>query len=275
MAAPGADKRKAEAAEKAVDAVTEKAAPAAAPAALPRSGGRKSKDKWKMKEWYNIHAPRTFNETVIGESVASDPALLIGRQTDVTVTDLTGDPSKMHIKLKFRIISVDGHEAKTEFVGHSLTSDYVRRLTRRKTTKTDHIVDIRTADGYIIRIKTMAIAGKRIQSSQEEALRGLLNKFFVNFGKDKKLSGLISAIISGDLAKEAMRECKKIVPLRRIEIRKTEILKRGEAEQESILEAEPEVEEDSASEDIPEEEPETEDEEPADEEVSSDDSAEE
>ena len=108
------------------------------------AAGRKSKDKWKMKEWYNVHAPRMFNETVIGETPAADPEFLIGRQSEVTVQDLTGDFSKMHIKLRFKIVGYDGHEAKTELIGHDLTSDYVRRLTRRKKTKTDHVVDAHT-----------------------------------------------------------------------------------------------------------------------------------
>ena len=111
-------------------------------------GGRKVRDKWKAKEWYKIHAPRMFNEAEIGETPSADPEFVIGRTVEVTVQDLTGDFSKMHIKLKFKVSSVDGHDAKTEFTGHDLTSDYVRRLTRRKKTKTDHVVDIVTKDGF-------------------------------------------------------------------------------------------------------------------------------
>ena len=132
------------------------------------AAGRKVKDKWKAKEWYKIHAPRMFNESEIGETPSADPEFVIGRTVEVTVQDLTGDFSKMHIKLKFKVTSVDGHDAKTAFIGHDLTSDYVRRLTRRRKTKTDHVVDIVTKDGFTYRIKTMSIADRRIQSSQED-----------------------------------------------------------------------------------------------------------
>ena len=202
------------------------------------AAGRKAKDKWKMKEWYNVHAPRMFNETVIGETPSADPEYLIGRQSEVTVQDLTGDFSKMHIKLRFKIVGYDGHEAKTEFMGHDLTSDYVRRLTRRKKTKTDHVVDVKTADGFTLRLKTMSIADRRIQASQEEGMRAAIAQYLTAFAAENKLADIIKAIISGDMAKDTAKACHAIIPIKRVEIRKSEVLVRGEGEPESIVEAE-------------------------------------
>ena len=203
--------------------------------AKANAGGRKVKDKWKAKEWYTIHAPRMFNEAEIGETPSADPEYVIGRTAEVTVQDLTGDFYKMHIKLKFRIVSVDGHDAKTEFTGHDLTSDYVRRLTRRKKTKTDHVVDIVTKDGFSYRIKTMAIADKRIQSSQEDAMRRVIGETLVNIGKEETLSQVVKAIVSGDLAKDLARACRVVIPIKRIEIRKSEVKAVGDSEPESII----------------------------------------
>ena len=221
------------------------------------STAKKAKDKWKAKEWYNVHAPRMFNETVIGESPAVEPELLIGRQAEVTVQDLTGDFSKMHIKLKFKICEVDGHEAKTEFMGHDLTSDHVRRLTRRKKTKTDHVVDVTTADGFVLRLKTMSIADRRIQASQEEGMRAAIKDYLTSYAAENKLADVIKAIISGDMSKDTARACHQIIPIKRIEIRKSEILARGEGEPESIIEAEEPAEAPAAEETVeaPAEEP--------------------
>ena len=201
------------------------------------SAGRKVKDKWKAKEWYKIHAPRMFNEAEIGETPSADPEFVLGRTVEVTVQDLTGDFSKMHIKLKFKIVETDGHEAKTEFIGHDLTSDYVRRLTRRKKTKTDHVVDVVTADRFVLRIKTMSIADRRIQASQEDAMRGVIKDFLMQYAAQNKLADVVKAIISGDLAKDTAKACHIIIPIKRIEIRKSEVLRKGEGEPESIIEA--------------------------------------
>ena len=219
------------------------------PAKKPKAAaGRKVKDKWKAKEWYKIHAPRMFNEAEIGETPSADPEFVIGRTAEVTVQDLTGDFSKMHIKLKFKVNAVDGYDAKTVFIGHDLTSDYVRRLTRRRKTKTDHVVDITTKDGFVYRIKTMSIAERRIQSSQEEGMRAVIADTLVQIGKEKTLSEIVKDIVSGDLAKDLARACRIVIPIKRIEIRKSEVLQAGEGEPESILPAAEPVEEAPAEE---------------------------
>lgn len=202
-----------------------------------KATSRKVKDKWKAKEWYKVHAPRMFNEAEIGETPSADPENLLGRTAEVTVQELTGDYSKMHIKLRFRISGIDGHDAKTTFIGHDLTSDYVRRLTRRKKTKTDHVVDVATKDGFVIRLKPMSIAERRIQASKEDAMRGLMGQSLTEMGKEMTLSEIVKAIVSGDLAKNVAKACRVIIPIKRVEIRRSEILAVGEGEPEPIIEA--------------------------------------
>lgn len=192
-----------------------------------KAATRKVKDRWKAKEWYKIYAPKMFNEMQIGETPSADPSSLIGRTTEVTVHDLTGDFSKMHIKLKFKINEVNGFDARTIFVGQDLTSDYVRRLTRRRRTKTDHVVDARTKDGYLVRIKPMSVTEKRIQSSQETAIRAIMTETIQKLAADMTMTDLVKAIISGDLAKELAKASKVVVPIKRMEIRRTEVLEMG------------------------------------------------
>jgi small subunit ribosomal protein S3Ae len=192
-----------------------------------KSASRKVKDKWKAKEWYKLYAPRMFNEVEIGETPSADPSTLIGRTTEVTVHDLTGDFSKMHVKLRFKVDDVNGFDARTVFIGHDLTSDYVRRLTRRKRTKTDHVVDVETKDGFRIRVKPMSIAEKRIQSSQESAIREIMRSAIEAKAEEMSVAEMVKDIISGDLAKDIAKACRVVVPIKRVEIRKTEVLEMG------------------------------------------------
>ena len=211
-------------------------------AAVQKPTARKVKDRWKAKEWYKIHAPMMFNQAVLGETPSADAASLVGRMTEVTVHDLTGDFSKMHVKLKFKVDDVRGFEAHTIFVGQDLTSDYIRRLTRRKKTKTDHVIDVVTKDGYKVRIKPMSITDKRIQASQETAVRALMTNDLQKAASEMTISELVKAIISGDMARELSNVSKVIVPIKRVEIRKTEVLEMGNkaAQDQSIMEAPPE-----------------------------------
>jgi small subunit ribosomal protein S3Ae len=222
---------------------------------------RKVKDKWKAKEWYKVYAPAMFNQVLLGETPGADPSNLVGRTTEATVHDLTGDFSKMHVKILFQINDVRGYDAYTVFMGHDLTSDYVRRLTRRKRTKTDHTIDVRTKDGYLVRVKTMSVADRRIQSSQESAIRMIIEEGISQAVVEMTVSDLVRSIISGDLAKDIARSCKTIVPIKRVEIRKTEVLEMGEPmpviEQAEEAESSEIAEEEVSEEEVSEEEAES------------------
>ena len=208
---------------------------AATKKASTKTASRKVKDRWKAKEWYKIYAPRMFNQAQLGETPSADATNLIGRTTEATVHDINGDFSKMHVKLKFKVQDVNGFDAHTVFIGQDLTSDYIRRLTRRKRTKTDHVIDVRTKDGYLIRVKPMSITEKRIQSSQETALRTMMDEEMRKMGEEKTISEIVKAIIDGEMAHRLGTVCKVIVPIKRVEIRKTEVLEMGSAPQDQLV----------------------------------------
>src|ERR1051326_242412 len=94
---------------------------------VSRTAVKKVKDKWKAKQWYAIRAPKMYNGVVIAETLADETDKLVGRVAEATLQDLSGDFSKMHVKLYFKVNGVKGTEAVTKFTGHELTSDYIRR----------------------------------------------------------------------------------------------------------------------------------------------------
>jgi len=192
-----------------------------------RAAARKIKDKWKAKVWYNLLAPEMFNKQLLGETPTDTPGKLVGRVTEVTVQDLTGDFSKMHIKLAFRVSQVAGQDALTQFVGHDMTSDYIRRLTRRKRTRTDLTVDVVTKDGWNVRVKPMAITDRRIQSSKQRVIRTIMTKLVVDVAAKQSIGEFVKGIISGDLAKTIALGCKPIHPVSRVEVRKSEVWAMG------------------------------------------------
>ena len=193
-----------------------------------RAAARKIKDKWKAKVWYNLLAPDMFNKQALGETPTDDPGKLVGRITEVTVQDLTGDFSKMHIKLAFRVSQVQGQDALTQFVGHDMTSDYIRRLTRRKRTRTDLTVDVVTKDGWNVRVKPMAITDRRIQTAKQRVIRTIMTKMVVDVAAKQSIGEFVKGIISGDLAKTIALACKPIHPVSRVEVRKSEVWSMGE-----------------------------------------------
>ena len=192
-----------------------------------KTTARKVKDKWKSKNWYTVIAPDMFNRMKLAETLVDEPDKMLGRILEVTVQELTGDFAKTHIKLLFKVNRIAGTEAHTEFVGHDLTSDYIRRMTRRKRSKADITIDIVTKDEFHIRVKPMAISERRIQSSQKTAIRNNMKVALIEWAKNVTIDEYVKAVISGDMIRELSKSCKPIQPMNRVEVRRSEVMKIG------------------------------------------------
>lgn len=193
--------------------------------ARARQAARRTKDRWKAKQWFQITAPASFSNKVIAETLADEPEKVMGRTAEASMFDLTGDMKQMHIKLHFQVTDVQDRNAKASYVGHEMTSDYVRRLTRRGATKISAVFDLRTKDGSRIRVKPFAITDRRAQTTQAQAIRAVMQDELSKSAQDHSLSGFLADLLVGDLTSRIYKEARKIHPVRRIEVAKAEVLK--------------------------------------------------
>jgi len=230
--------------------------------ARSRAAARKVKDRWKAKNWYNVLAPASFDNATIAETLTDDPMKLTDRVTEISMQDLTNDFRKSHIKLYFKVNQVEDNNAKTEFIGHTLTSDYLRRMVRRRRSKIDAVYETKTRDGARIRVKPFATTDRRIQNSQKKIIRLTMRKTIVTKAKAMTLSEFVKYIIDGKLGSDIYKSCKTVYPVRRIEIYKTQVLRQPTIEiEEPASETEQEKPELEESEEVSaEEEPEESDE---------------
>jgi len=192
--------------------------------ARARVAARRTKDKWKAKNWYKINAPAAFNSATLAETLADEPEKLAGRTVEVTLNELTGDMKQMHVKLSFQVSEVVDLTAKTQFVGHTMTSDYIRRLTRRGNSKIPAVFDLETKDGSRIRVKPFAVTDRRCQTTQSQEMRRIMGRLLTESAQKNNLSGFLSDILLGDLTNAMFKEVRKIHPVRRVEIAKSEML---------------------------------------------------
>ena len=233
--------------------------------ARSRAAARKVKDRWKAKNWYNVLAPASFDNVTIAETLADDPSKLTDRVTEISMQDLTNDFRKSHIKLYFKVNQIEDNNAKTAYIGHTLTSDYLRRMIRRRRSKIDAVYDAKTRDGARLRIKPFATTDRRIQNSQKKIIRLTMRKTILSKAKSMTLSEFIKYIIEGKLGSDIYKACKKFYPVRRIEIYKTEVTQQPTIEIEEPKPAEPEEKPETESEKEESEEESEESEEPVEE----------
>jgi small subunit ribosomal protein S3Ae len=195
----------------------------------PRRRAAATKDKWKMKDWFVIYAPEFFGSKEIGLTPADEPEKVVGRVIETTLRDLTGDFTKSHVKLYFQVYDVKGQNAYTKFKGHTLARSYIRSLVRRRTTRVDGIFNVTTKDGYKLRVMGMVIAYRRIQTSQERAIREIIRDIIYKKAEELNFADFVLQSVNGQIASEIAKEARKIYPIKRAEVRKIKVLAEPEA----------------------------------------------
>jgi small subunit ribosomal protein S3Ae len=188
---------------------------------------RTVKDKWRSKRWYKVRAPGLFQHVELGETVATEPEQLIGRTLEATLPELSGaaDAGKAHVKLRFRIERVSGDGvAEARYVGHDLTSDYVRRLARRKRSKIDTALTVTTKDGVSVVLKPVAVGEQRLQTRLRAELRHKMVEILTEEAKQRTSAEFVREMLQGDLSKILAHGLKNLYPLKKIEIRRSEVL---------------------------------------------------
>ncbi|MHB1435104.1 MAG: 30S ribosomal protein S3ae [Thermoplasmata archaeon] len=188
---------------------------------------RTVKDKWRSKKTYKVRAPGIFQHAEIGETIANEPEQIIGRTLETTFQELSGgaDAGKAHIKLRFQIERVTGDGfAEARFVGHDLTSDYIRRLARRKRSKIDLALRIVTQDGVAIILKPVAVGEQRLQANLRAKLRGKMVEVLKAEAQSKPAATFVREMLQGELTKTLAQGVKTLYPLKKIEIRRSIVL---------------------------------------------------
>ena len=196
--------------------------------AKARAAARRQKDKWKSKRWFSIRAPRNpWSFRVIGETLAEEPEMLIGRNYEIMQNELDGDFSKMHVKIKFRVSDVLGNDAITEFIGHQMMQDHVRRQVRRDRGKIDDTVDVVTEDGFYVRFKPLILTRERVKSSQKNEIRSVARDTILKAGASSTWVSMQKSVMDGELEALIKEEASKISPIRMVMIRRTQLIKSG------------------------------------------------
>jgi small subunit ribosomal protein S3Ae len=188
---------------------------------------RTVKDKWRSKHWFKVRAPGLFQHVELGETVATEPEQIVGRTLEATLPELSGgaDSGKAHVKLRFRIERLGGDGvAEARFIGHDLTSDYVRRLARRKRSKIDLALTVTTKDGVQIILKPVAVGEQRLQTRLRAELRHKMVSILTEEAAKRSSAEFVREMLQGELSKVLAHGLKTLYPLKKIEIRRSEVL---------------------------------------------------
>lgn len=186
-------------------------------------GAKKVVDKWKSKTWYQVYGPDIFEQKEIAQVPATEDANLENRILQITLADLTGDMTQTYMNLLFRVSEVKGKSVYTKLIGHFLSPSYMRSLVRRRRSIVDEIVDVVTKDGVKIRVKISVFTAKRLSTGVRTAMRLEMRAELIEHAKNTEFNTFEQEIIFGKFSSKLYKAVKRVAPVKRVEIRKTEV----------------------------------------------------
>ena len=203
---------------------------------MARRKGR-VKDKWREKRWVSVIAPDSFNNIPIAYVPITDDENAVGRVLEVTLFDiLKGDPSQHQYKIYFQIDKVDGDKASTIFKRYEYSKEFLRSLVRRGSSKINFIIDIKTKDGYVFRIKVLALTHRQLNTSRQHALRVIARDVINKTIPEMTIDQFVQATCYSKINSDIMAAFKKVIKVRHVGLEKVKLIRTADKET-KLLEA--------------------------------------
>lgn len=191
----------------------------------------KVKDKWREKRWVNVYAPDSFNNVPIAYIPITDDENAKGRVIEVTLFDiLKGDPSQHQYKMYFQIHKVDGDKATTVFKRYEYSKEFLRSLIRRGSSRITFMLEAKTKDGYIFRIKVIALTHRKLNTSRKHAFRLIAKDVMEKTIPHMTIDQFVQATCYGKINSDIMAATKKVIRMRHVGLEKVKLIRTAEAE---------------------------------------------
>ena len=189
------------------------------------------KDKWREKKWVTVIAPDSFNNVPIAYIPITDEENAKGRVIEVTLYDiLKGDTSQHQYKIYFQIDKVEGDKATSIFKRYQYATEFLRSLVRRGSSKITFVSEVKTKDGYIFRIKIIALTHRQLNTSRKRALRLIAKDVMEKTIPQMTIDQFVQATCYGKINSDIMAAAKKVIRMRHVGLEKVKLVRTAEAE---------------------------------------------
>lgn len=153
----------------------------------------------------------------------------------MNLADLNSDEDQASKKIRLCIEEVQGRSCLTDFHGMQLTRDKICSLIKKWQTLIEAQVDVKTTDGYVVRMFCMAFTARQreqvkancyAQTAQIRKIRRKMTEIMTQEASKCQLRELVKKLIPEVIGKEIEKQCKGIFPLKDCMIRKVKIMKK-------------------------------------------------
>jgi small subunit ribosomal protein S3Ae len=171
-------------------------------------------DTWKTKMWFHLYTPEILEKKELCLVPANSPDALVGRIATIPVTLLGGNPYS-GVFLRFKITSVEGTNANTEWWGIETAQNRISMLvSRRRTSKVEIIYRKPTKDGTPLKTYLYVFTSVKIGSKQKSAIRKITEEILKEYYENKTKDEIMLAILNEEIQRKVEEASKKIAPIR-------------------------------------------------------------
>lgn len=218
-----------------------------------KKGAKKTVDPFARKEWYDVKAPAAFQVRDVGKTVVTKTTgtkvardSLLGRIYEVSLADLKkNSEDDAFRKFKLKIQEVQGKQCLTNFHGMDLTTDKLRSLVRKWHTLIEAFTDVKTTDGYLLRLFCIGFTRGRpnqtkktsyAQTAQIRKIRRKMMDIMQKEASSSDLNELVGKLIPESIGREIERATQGVYPLQNVFVRKVKVLRAPKTDVGKLLE---------------------------------------
>jgi len=214
-----------------------------------KGGKRKVVDPFTKKIWYEIKAPTVFVTRRVGRTLVTktqgqriETDGLKNRVCEFNLADMMGSDERKgdqqsdgFKKMKLCIEEIQGKQCLTDFHGMSLTRDKMCQLVKKKQTLIEAYTDVKTTDGFVVRLSCLAFTKKHpqqnkvtcyAQTAQIRKIRKKMVSVIQSEVSKGALKDTVKRLTLGLIESEIEKATKRIFPLKDVHIQKVKIVKK-------------------------------------------------
>jgi len=218
-----------------------------------KGGNRKILDAFQRKDWYDVKAPSAFPirqvcKTPVTKTIGTKNSRdgLIGRVFESSLGDLkqNGEEDAFR-KFQLKVEEIQGTNCLTQFYGMDLTTDKLRSLVRKWHTLIEANAEVKTSDGYSLRVFAIGFTKRRpnqmkktayAQASQIRQIRKKMTEIIQREASSVDLNDFVTKLIPEIVGREIEKSTEGIFPLQNVLIRKVKMLRAPKTDVAKLLE---------------------------------------
>lgn len=180
---------------------------------------RKKTLKTKKKFWFQIVAPKSFGEKVIGDSYVTESSLIKGKCVSVNLRDIADKVGRQNIQINFKVNEVKDNRAYCKTLGYQFLPSSIKRLNSKNKSKIDDSFVYKTADNKLTRLKVVLVTLNKVNNSVLTSIRKRLKELLEEKVSSMSYESLIDNLIHYNLQMFLKKTLKTVYPIRTCEVR--------------------------------------------------------